>query len=104
MMGRYSGTAGAGLLNLSESASKRLIGVGAALTVADAVVNGRWQGHNTANLAITAGIYLVADAIPVAGWIFAGAYFVGDMATHYYTGKSITEIVFDVQSDKINSH
>ncbi len=64
------------------------------MTVYDGMSNG-WQSHHTADLLITGGFYALSASVPVAGWIVGGAYFVADVGTQYYTGKSITENLFD---------
>jgi RHS repeat-associated protein len=69
--------------------------VGGVVTVADGLFGeDGWQNHHTADLAVSAIIYGTAAAVPLAGWIVGGLYFVGDMASQYYTGKSITENLF----------
>ena len=39
-------------------------------------------------------LYALAASNPL-GWVIGGVYFVADMATQAYTGKSITENLFD---------
>jgi len=78
----------------AEGASKGFALFGAGLTVADGLENG-WKPHHTADLVVDATIYTFSAAVPVAGWILGGVWFVGDMITEQITGKSITENVFD---------
>jgi len=68
--------------------------LGSAITVADGVQNG-FKVHHVADLAIDYGIYSPAASIPVAGWIFGGAYFIANVIVEAKTGKSITESIFD---------
>jgi hypothetical protein len=68
----------------------------AAITTADGLSNDNgWQNHHTADLLITGTIYGTAAAFPVVGWIAGGIYLVADLTTQYYTGKSITQNLFD---------
>jgi len=102
-MARYAGEAGEGVRTFAETASRRLIVVSAGITVADAVVKGQWQPHHTADVAISA-VFLGASFIPGVNlivWGAAGALFVTDLAVHHYTGKSVTENLFDsTKTDK----
>jgi len=96
-LARYAGEAGESVRTLAETASRRLIVVSAGITVADAVVKGQWQPHHTADVAISAA-FLGASFIPGVNlivWGAAGALFVTDLAVHHYTGKSVTENLFD---------
>ena len=74
--------------------SNALVLVGAGVTVYDGISNG-WENHHTADLLVTGGFYALAVSIPVAGWIAGGVYLAADLTTQYYTGKSITENIFD---------
>lgn len=68
----------------------------AGATVYDGLIGeAGWQNHHTADLLVTGAIYGTAAAFPVVGWIVGGLYFAADLTTQYYTGKSITENLFD---------
>lgn len=69
-------------------------GLSVGMTIYDSRING-WKNHHTADLLITGGMYGVALAFPVVGWAAGGLYFAGDLTCRYYTGKSITENLFD---------
>jgi hypothetical protein len=78
----------AGIGNLANAAA-------AGITAYDAVKNGL-KSHHVADLFVQTVIFDVALAVPVAGWIVGGAYFVSDQyfrSTH--NGKSITEFYLD---------
>jgi RHS repeat-associated protein len=68
-----------------------LLSVG--VTIIDGVNSG-WENHHIADIAITAAIYGTALAVPGAGWIVGGAYFLLDMGFQEYTGKSLTQNLF----------
>jgi hypothetical protein len=68
--------------------------LGAGLTIYDGLNNG-WQPHHTADLVVDTTIYTIAAAVPVAGRFVGGAFFIGNMISEYYTGKSLTENAFD---------
>lgn len=77
-----------GIGNLAAAAAVLETGV-------DGFING-YKTHHVADLFVQAVIYDVALAVPVAGWIIGGAYFVSDQyfrSTH--NGKSITEYYMD---------
>lgn len=68
---------------------------GAAVVIIDATINGP-KKHHVADLAIQGAIYGIGLAVPGAGWVLAGGYFIADLtfqATH--DGKSITEYYLD---------
>ncbi len=58
-------------------------------------VRGDWQNHHTADvligLASTYGLALLGPA----GWAIGAGYFLLDYGINAYSGKSITEILFD---------
>jgi len=92
---RTLGAAGAGYVNVVKQVSRGANLLGAGMTIADGAVNG-FQAHHAADLAIQATIYGIGASIPVAGWIIAGGYFLGDMyfqSTH--NGMSITQYYLD---------
>lgn len=66
------------------------------VTVVDGLTNDNgWQNHHTADLLVTGAIYSTAAAFPIIGWAAGGLYFAADLTTQYYTGKSITQNLFD---------
>ncbi|MGY6562375.1 MAG: hypothetical protein ACXITV_09730, partial [Luteibaculaceae bacterium] len=87
--------------SLSTAKSLSRVGGGVTFLAAGATVydgltgNIGWQNHHTADLLVTGLIYGTAAAFPVVGWIVGGLYFATDLTTKYYTGKSITQNLFD---------
>jgi RHS repeat-associated protein len=77
-----------------ELGGKVLAGVGAAFTIADGMQNG-FKAHHAADLTLDVTIYAISAEIPVAGWVVGGAFFIGNLISEHYTGKSITENAFD---------
>ncbi len=66
---------------------------GVALTGIDAYNKGQWQSHHTADVLIGIGsLYLLTGP---AGWAIGGSYFLLDIGIKSYTGRSITENLFD---------
>jgi hypothetical protein len=77
-------------------ASTTLAVVGALGTLYDGLSSPQgWQNHHTADLLISGVIYGLAAAVPVAGWIVGGAYFIGDVTSYAISGKSLTQNIFD---------
>ncbi len=73
---------------------------GILLTGVDAAVQGQWKAHHTADAVIGGALTLppVLIAIPgvnVGVAIVGGVYFVADFGWQIYSGKSITESIFD---------
>ncbi|ELR68745.1 hypothetical protein C900_05877 [Fulvivirga imtechensis AK7] len=70
---------------------------GIALTGVDAAIQGEWKPHHTADAvigaALTAGAMI--PGVNVFVGIAGGVYFVSDLAWQFYSGKSITESLFD---------
>lgn len=65
------------------------------VTVYDAIENGL-KTHHVADLFFQVAIYDIALAVPVAGWLIGGAYFVGDMYfKNTHNGVGITEYYLD---------
>jgi RHS repeat-associated protein len=71
-----------------------LAGVSAGLTIYDGARNG-WQDHHSADLVVNGALTGLSIVCPAAGLVVGGLYFVGDVASQYYTGKSITQNLFD---------
>ena len=66
---------------------------GVAVTGIDAYNKGQWQNHHTADVLIGVGsLYLLTGPV---GWAVGGGYFFLDVGIKSYTGKSITENLFD---------
>lgn len=81
-LAKRAGRVGTGLTLLSAGS-----------TVVDGLANG-WQNHHTADLAISGVLYVIAASNPL-GWVVGSLYFVADVTIQNYTGKSITENLFD---------
>jgi hypothetical protein len=93
---KISGTALQGVELGSKGLSVGLGIVSAGFTVANAAQNG-WQNHHTADLLVTAaetGLALFEATNPI-GWGLALGMFIGNMVSEHYTGKSITQNLFD---------
>ena len=98
--GRWHPTGEIAASKLKFANSMKLIGkvstaltiVSAGATIVDGLNNG-WQNHHTADLLISGGLYLLA--LTPGGWVVGGAYFIADMSVKAYSGKSITENLFD---------
>jgi len=67
-----------------KNASRNITYIGLALSVADVAIDGELRASHLLN----AGMVGVS-AIPFAGWIIGGSYFVADMITLGVTGQSI---------------
>ena len=68
--------------------------ISAGITIADGYNNG-WENHHTADLIVNGSLTGLSIVCPVAGFALGGLYFVGDIASQYYTGKSLTQNLFD---------
>jgi RHS repeat-associated protein len=95
-------TGGSELKLISKSTSSiagGLLGVAnLGLTIADGINNSKgWQNHNTADVVVSTaetGLALFEVTSPL-GWAFGVGMFVGNLISEHYTGKSITENLFD---------
>jgi len=77
------------------SGTMGLVSIG--FTVADAAVGGEWQNHHTADVLVSVaevGLALFETTSPI-GWAFGAGMFIGNLISEHYTGKSITENLFD---------
>ena len=88
-------------LLVSNTLSKTLTRAGgifslasAAITVNDAMKNG-WENHHTADLIVNGTLTGLSIVCPAAGLAAGGLYFVLDVGSQYYTGKSLTQNLFD---------
>jgi len=93
---KIAGTALKGVELGSKAITVGLGFVSAGFTIADAAQNG-WQNHHTADIIVTAvetglGLFEVSNPI---GWGLAVGMFVGNLISEHYTGKSITQNLFD---------
>lgn len=71
------------------------IGVlGMGITVVDAAVKGEWKPHHTADLVIGGITTFLIASNPFTAAI-VGGYFLVDLGVQLYSGKSITEHMFD---------
>jgi len=75
-----------------EDVSNTLVGVSVVLNVADALSNGKWQNHNTADVVMTSIIYATSAVCPAAGLILGLTWFVGNLIyERYHDGRSMAE-------------
>jgi RHS repeat-associated protein len=81
-------------LMISEGLSKTLNAASILVTVTDGLTGKQgWQNHHTADLLIGAGsVFLMSGPW---GWTIGGVYFLTDIGVKGYTGRSITENLFD---------
>lgn len=87
------GKTGTRYLSIVKDLSKKAAWAGVAVTAIDAGMKGQWQNHHTADVMIGVGsIYLLTGPF---GWIAGAGYFLLDVGIKSYTGKSITENLFD---------
>ena len=89
---RALGRVGTLTLRYSSILGKALGGAGIAITIGDAMSNGL-KNHHIADIAI--GIVTTFVITSPIGFGVGTLYFVGDIAIKSYTGKSITEHIFD---------
>jgi RHS repeat-associated protein len=87
------GTMGKTYLTVTSAASKGLGIIGVGVTAADAYQKGTWQNHHTADVLIGLGTTFMLTG--PWGWAAAGAYFIVDYGVKSYTGRSVTEHLFD---------
>jgi hypothetical protein len=87
------GRTGAIYLQSAKKIGKFAGGVGVVLTVLDAAQKGKWQNHHTADVAI--GVGSATFLTGPAGWAIGTGYFLLDYGVKKYSGKSITEHIFD---------
>ena len=72
-----------GVTRSLEGVSRGIAGVNLALDVTDAVINGKWETHNT----VDAIVAVASVEFP----IFGLAWFVGDIISEAVSGRSISE-------------
>ena len=87
------GDDGAKYLKISKGLSRGAGVLGLGATLADAAQKGQWQNHHTADLVV--GIATTFMLSGPWGWAIGGVYFLTDIAVQSYTGRSITENLFD---------
>jgi hypothetical protein len=87
------GKTGARYLNAAKGLSKSAGIIGVAVTGIDAYNKGQWENHHTADVLIGLGTTFMLSG--PWGWAAAGAYFLIDVGVKSYSGKSITENLFD---------
>lgn len=92
------GKTGARMLNHLEGASRKLGLLGVGVTALDAGLKGQWQNHHTADVLIGLGSTYGLALMGPAGWAIGAGYFLLDVGIKSYTGKSITENLFDPNS------
>jgi hypothetical protein len=87
------GKTGTRYLSAAKDLSKKAAWAGVAVTALDAGMKGEWQNHHTADVLIgLSSLYLLTGPV---GWAIGGGYFLLDVGIKSYTGKSITENLFD---------
>ncbi len=66
------------------------------ITTIDGLTNPNgWQNHHTADLIVNGTLYGLGVAFPIAGLVAGGVYLILDATSQHYTGKSLTENIFD---------
>ncbi len=85
--------AGTRFLRVAQLSGKSLTALSASLTVVDVIATGSLKGHHVADIVIgvSSAVYL---STPV-GWGVTATYLIFDMGIKSYTGKTITEHIFD---------
>lgn len=87
------GKTGTRYLNIAKGFSKGAGILGILVTGVDASQKRQWQNHHTADVIIGLGTTFFLSG--PWGWAAGGAYFLLDVGIKSYTGKSITENLFD---------
>lgn len=81
-------------LKVSKAVGRGAGVIGLGITLVDGVSGkGGWQNHHTADMVV--GVTTVFLLSGPWGWAIGGAYFITDIAVQGYTGRSITENLFD---------
>ena len=77
-----------------EGVSHSLIVAHAVIVFADGYNNG-FKPHHAADISADGLILAISLANPLAGLLVGGAYFVGNLVSEHYNGKTVTENLFD---------
>jgi len=85
--------AGTRYLNAAKGLTKGMGGLGVAFTGVDAYQKGQWQNHHTTDVLI--GLSTTFVLSNPWGWAAGGASFLIDVGVKSYSGKSITENLFE---------
>ncbi len=81
-----------------RAASTTLGGINILFTAVDGITNAKgWQNHHTADILVSAGEIALGwvEATSPIGWALGVGMFVGNIVSEHYTGKSITENLFE---------
>ncbi|HEY3404704.1 MAG TPA: RHS repeat-associated core domain-containing protein, partial [Ohtaekwangia sp.] len=81
-------------IKAGQNFTKKLGVLGMGITVVDAAVKGEWKPHHTADLVIGGVTTFLIASNPITATI-VGGYFLVDLGVQLYSGKSITEHLFD---------
>jgi RHS repeat-associated protein len=81
-------------VKLGKNLTKKLGVVGIGITITDAAIQGHWQNHHTADVAIGVGTTFLIASNPLTATL-VGGYFLIDIGVQIYSGRSITEHLFD---------
>jgi len=87
------GKVGVRYLSAAKGLSKGAGMLNIVVTGIDAYKQGEWQNHHTADVIIGLGTTFLLSG--PWGWVAGGAYFIADLGVKSYTGKSITQNLFD---------
>jgi hypothetical protein len=87
------GKVGTSYLKVANRLSKVSGVIGVFIVGADAYQNEKWQNHHTADVVIGLGSTFMLSG--PWGWTAAGMYFLIDTGVQSYTGRSITQNLFD---------
>ncbi|MEM0940472.1 MAG: hypothetical protein AAGI25_11900 [Bacteroidota bacterium] len=81
-------------VKLGNNFTKKLGVIGIGIILTDAAVQGHWQHHHTADVAIGVATTFLLASNPITATI-VGSYFLLDLGVQLYSGRSITEHLFD---------
>jgi hypothetical protein len=84
-----------GIPKLAKSLGEHLAVASVLITATDATINGKWENHHTADMAVTGALYGLGIVCPVGAVVIGGGVLVGDMISYGYNGKSMTQNFFD---------
>ncbi|HOU69470.1 MAG TPA: RHS repeat-associated core domain-containing protein [Paludibacteraceae bacterium] len=78
-----------------QMAAKKAPLVSYAITVGDIIYHKEMKAHHSADIAVTTALTVASAVNPAVGLALTGCYLLADITCQYFTGKSITEKLFD---------